>query len=114
MIKGYLRISQCSPKDGMISNRVRHLFIFLAWLYPLSPDCCWGCSPSRASVEILFPKQGICWGFSRAYFLLSRAFVGLLPIRVLVEVFTSPPFSRAVILSSSAVVIFCEGLVFGG
>ena len=64
MIKGYLRISQCSPKGGLISNRVRHLFIFLAWLYPLYP----------ASIEILFPKQSVCWGLHgplQQYFLLS-------------------------------------------
>jgi hypothetical protein len=38
-----------------------------------------------------------------------------LPISVLVEVFTSYPFSRAVIISSSAVGSFLlEGSTFGG
>jgi hypothetical protein len=62
----------------------------------------------------IFPPSRVFVGISPEQILLSRAFVRTLPIRVLVEVFTSPPFSRAVILASSAVVVFCEGLVFGG
>jgi hypothetical protein len=38
MTKGYLGDPQRSPKDGTISNRVGHLFIFLAWLYLLPSE----------------------------------------------------------------------------
>ncbi|KAI5431687.1 hypothetical protein KIW84_035740 [Lathyrus oleraceus] len=74
-------------------------------IHRIQIDRCWGFSPSRASVEILFSQVGCLLGFLPNMFLLSRAFVRTLPIRALVEVFTSPPFSRAVIFSSSAVVV---------
>ena len=51
-MKGYLRISQCSPKGGIGFQQVRHLFIFLVWLYLLSSDLCWGCSSNRMVVGV--------------------------------------------------------------
>ena len=38
MAKGYLGGLQCSPKDGMILNKVRHLFTFPTRLYPLPSE----------------------------------------------------------------------------
>jgi hypothetical protein len=134
MMKGYSRISQCSPKGGMISDRVRHSFIIpgvvvssfsrlLLGLLPKQSFClvCL-CSQSRVLVgNFSFPllqhslpstvdfllEDSVVGGLTPRYFVffLSEVVSGVidmifhlwyLPIRVLVEVFTSPPFSRAV------------------
>ena len=51
--KRYLRDPQCSPKGGMIPNRVRHLFISLASLYlpPPGPYC--GSSPVECCLNTI-------------------------------------------------------------
>ena len=56
MMKGYLGCLQCSPKDGMIPNRVRHLFIFLACLYPLPPEPFVVFLPSRVFGKDIHPS----------------------------------------------------------
>ncbi|KAI5425783.1 hypothetical protein KIW84_031558 [Lathyrus oleraceus] len=56
MIKGYWGCLQFSPKDGMIPNRVRHLFIFLARLYPLPPEPFVVFLPSRVFGKDIHPS----------------------------------------------------------
>ena len=56
MTKGYLGRLQCSPKDGMIPNRVRHLFIFPACLYPLPSEPVCGFFPSRVVGKDIHPS----------------------------------------------------------
>jgi hypothetical protein len=44
-------------------QQVRHLFIFLAWLYPLSPDFVVGVVPQAELLLGLFPKQSVVEDF---------------------------------------------------
>ena len=107
---------QCSPKDSMISKRVRHLFIFLAYLYPLLPAlllglfhkqrCCWGCSPSRGgcwrlgffsnsnipSMDVLLVVDSVVGGLISRYF---TAFPGEAVCRVVAVSLSECLFSSA-------------------